>query len=68
MAMSKKWIKGAIKRKGSLRRWAEKKDAIRGGRINLTKARRIALREREPARRERLEQIALAKRLRRMRR
>ena len=68
LTMALYFIKGAIKHKGSLRKWAKQHHAIgKSGRINLKKARRVALREREPARAHRLRQINLARNLRRLR-
>jgi hypothetical protein len=66
--MAKRFIQGAIKHPGSLRRFAEEHHALdKNGDINLAKARRAAKREKEPARAHRLRQIALANTLRRLR-
>ena len=62
--MPKKFIKKAIKHKGSLRRWAAEQHAMKkDGTINLNKAMKIA-KKKGLTRRER--QINLAKNLRRM--
>jgi hypothetical protein len=66
--LARNFIQKAIKHPGSLTAFAKKHNAIgRGGKINLAKARRIALRESEPARTHRLRQINLAQNLRRLR-
>jgi hypothetical protein len=66
--MAEQFIKGAIKHKGSLRRFAKQHNALTArGTIDLAKVRRIAEREREPARTHRIHQINLAQNLKRLR-
>jgi hypothetical protein len=66
--MARKFIKGAIRHPGSLTRFAKRHHALdENGNINLAKARRAALREKEPARAHRLREINLARTLRRLR-
>jgi hypothetical protein len=63
------WIQDAIKRRGSLRRFAEKHRAIgKDGDIDLRKAKAAAEKEREPERARRLREVNLARTLRKLRR
>lgn len=64
MPKKKKWISGAIEHPGSLRRWAKQHRAMRGNKINLSKAERIARRKGDE---HRIRQINLARNLRKAR-
>lgn len=64
-----KFIQGAVKHPGSLRRFAKKHHTLdKSGNIDLQKTRKVALKEKEPGRSHRLRQINLARTLRKLRR
>jgi len=61
---SKRWIKRAIKHKGSLRRWAKKHKLMKKGKILLGKAYDYAKKKKL---KRRMKQVVLAKTLKRLR-
>lgn len=66
--MAEKFIQGAIQHPGSLRAFAKKHHAIgKGGKINLEKTERAAMRLKGDSKLHRERQINLARTLRRLR-